>query len=298
MTGRPTIGFAVPAWRAAGSIGETLDSALAQIDVELRVFVGIDGGDDETAPCCSRFEDERLEIRIRDRRLGWVENKNATLREAAGSGVDYVALLPHDDIVAPDYAARLIAEIAAYPGTAVAYSDIRGFGDFTGLMAQPSALGPRIDRLDQLLRGQMGAVSIRGVMPAETVLAALPFRGNRVEDYAADSVWMLRQAAQGELRRLAEPLYRKRYHSRNTHHRWASWNRARRVEAFLVHCEDCLRTVLPYARSRSDRARLAGALRARIERFGPADGALEEEERESFEALLMTFETGGGVVAG
>lgn len=289
MTPRPSIGFAVPAWQAAAFVTETLESALAQIDVDVRVFLGIDDGDEQTNRACRQLKDDRVEIRLRTRRLGWVENKNATIREAATSGVDYVALLPHDDILAPAYAARLIAEIAAHPATAAAYSDIECFGGFAGILTQPSALGGRIDRLDRLLRKQMGAVSIRGVMPADAALAALPFRGNRANDYAADTVWMLRQAAQGELRRVAEPLYRKRYHSANTHGRWAAWGRARRIEAFLVHCEDCFGTVMPFARTSADRERLLAALAARMERLKPADGALEEEERERFEAALTGF---------
>lgn len=287
---RATIGIAVPAWRATAFIAETLRSALDQKDVDIRIQVGVDGGDAATADRCDAFQDSRIAVRIRPERLGWVGNSNATLYEAARSGVDYATILPHDDVIAPDYCARLVAEIEKHPGTAVAYSDILGFGESTIRMEQPSALGSRIERLEWLLRHQMIAIAYRGIMPAEIALQSLPIPANAADDYAADTAWMVRQIAQGEFRRVPEALYLKRYHADNTHSRWQTWNRGKRFEAFLVHCRACFEEAMAFAETADDRGRIVQASMARLDHMRPLFGALghaEQMQRAELENMML-----------
>src|SRR5688500_13058059 len=137
------IGLAIPAWRSARLIGETLHSALSQSGVDVTVMIGVDGADSDTAAACAPFlHDARVHLIVRPTRLGWVKNSAATLADAVATGVDYAAILPHDDILEPGYCAALAAGHRARPGAAVVYSDIVAFGDHRKVLRQESVCGP------------------------------------------------------------------------------------------------------------------------------------------------------------
>jgi hypothetical protein len=65
-------------------------------------------------------------------------------------------------------------------------------------------------------------------------------RANAVESFGADTAWMSRVAAWGDLLRVPGFLYRKRYHDRNVHTRWQQWPEAKRFDAWATHCADML----------------------------------------------------------
>jgi hypothetical protein len=44
----------------------------------------------------------------------------------------------------------------------------------------------------------------------------------------------------GELQRVPETLYRKRYHADNEHSKWSGWPLEARRQAWTVHCADML----------------------------------------------------------
>lgn len=286
MHPNPAIALAIPAWRAAALIGETLRSALAQTGVDVQVFVSIDEADAATAERCAAISDSRVTVHMQEQRLGWVGNSNAALQDALQSDADYVALLPHDDLLLPDYCARLIDTIEANPGTAIAFTDIQNFGTNMNVMARDDVLGTRLERFEALVRGPMKAIPYRGVMPRDVAAKALPLPSNRFEDYAADSVWMLRQAAWGEMRRIPAPLYRKRYHDRNTHGAWADWDRAKRFGAYLQYCRDCQREVGAFTFSDQEQGRLRAAFAFQVQRTRKLFGDLCEDEEERVGAMI------------
>jgi hypothetical protein len=174
--------------------------------------------------------------------LGWVGNCNAVQSLAAG---DYVMLLPHDDLLAPRYLETLVAWAAAHPEAACVYCDIAVQGQAP--IVQPSVCGPPLARQLTLLVGHLSAVAFRGLVRPAALAAVGGPRANEADNFAADTVWMARLARAGELHRVAEALYEKRYHPSNTHKTWAGWDVARQRRAWLVHCREMLDEALQCA---------------------------------------------------
>jgi hypothetical protein len=71
-------------------------------------------------------------------------------------------------------------------------------------------------------------------------------------------------ARRGELRRVPEVLYSKRYHPQNVHTKWATWPVERRKQAWAVHCRDLLEHVLHVEASLAERRLLWQAAAARV----------------------------------
>ena len=73
--GGPLICVGVPVWNGADIVGETLESVLRQRDVQLAVFISVDGADTLSAEACRPFlSDPRVRLAIQPERLGWVRN--------------------------------------------------------------------------------------------------------------------------------------------------------------------------------------------------------------------------------
>lgn len=246
MTPRmPTVCVSVPVWRGAEYVAETLESLLGQRGVALTVVVSVDGADETSVAACRPFlADSRVAVVVQPRRLGWVGNSSAVLAEAASRGTDYVCLQPYDDVLENDYLAELTAAAAGNPAAAVVYSDMQGFGADDTLIRQTTVAGSPFERQLSLLREHFAAAPYRGLMRVSTLRSIIPIAGNRCDDFAADTVWMARQALHGDLVRVPLVLYRKRFHTTNTHTQWWAWPHKRRMTAWIAHCVDMLAVAL------------------------------------------------------
>jgi len=241
----PTVCVGVPVWRGAEYVAETLESLLGQRGVALTVVVSVDGADETSAAACRPFlADSRFAVVVQPRRLGWVGNSSAVLAEAASRGTDYVCLQPYDDVLENDYLAELTAAAAGNPAAAVVYSDMQGFGADDTLIRQTTVAGSPFERQLSLLREHFAAAPYRGLMRVSTLRSIIPIAGNRCDDFAADTVWMARQALHGDLVRVPLVLYRKRFHTTNTHTQWWAWPHKRRMTAWIAHCLDMLAVAL------------------------------------------------------
>lgn len=232
-------------WRASDFVPETLNSILAQRDVELIVRISVDGADTESAEACAPFlADSRCTLTIQPERLGWVGNIAWLLTRAEG---DYVCIQPHDDLLAESYLATLLDAAERQPEAAVLYSDIEAFGTLSGRISQPSVSGSAIARQLSLLLDHFPAVAYRGLTRIAALRQVGVPTGNAFDDYAVDTVWMARLARVGELQRVPLPLYWKRYHAGNTHSAWSHWARERKIAAWADHCADMLAEALKVA---------------------------------------------------
>jgi GT2 family glycosyltransferase len=266
MTPRmPTVCVGVPVWRGAEYVAETLESLLAQRGVTLSVVVSVDGADETSVVACRPFlADSRVALVVQPRRLGWVGNSSAVLAEAVSKDTDYACLQPSDDVLENDYLAELTAAAAAHPAAAVVYSDIQGFGADDTLIRQPTVAGSPFERQLLLLRQHFAAAPYRGLMRASTLRSIIPIAGNRCDDFAADTVWMARQALHGDLVRVPVVSYRKRYHATNTHTQWWTWSHRRRMTAWIAHCLDMLAVALQATVVPSERRMLHEAALERV----------------------------------
>ena len=209
----------IPAWNATDFLAETLAACAAQDVPGLRILVSVDGADRATAAACEPFlADPRFACVVQDRRLGWVGNTNALIAAVA---TEHFAIMPHDDLPAPDWLAALHEVLDAHPRAVCAYADLEGFGTQEITFAQPEITGGPIARRLETLLQHYACVPYRGLFrlpdPARRPFLPTGLPG----DIAADTAWLMELACQGELRRVPRVLVRKRYHPANTHGGWA-----------------------------------------------------------------------------
>jgi hypothetical protein len=209
----------VPAYQAASFVDQTLAAIAGQSEPRFNVLIADDGSSDGTGDRCRVWtqRDARFRLRRHATRLGWVDNVNWLLRQV---DTEYFCLLPHDDLPDPTYLARLLSVLTDRPDVVCAYTDIQQFGDREGIFGQESISGPLPLRFQALLERHYAAVAFRGVTRSEVLHRGAKLRHNRYADRFCDTVWMSDLVAFGELARVAEPLYRKRYADTTVHASW------------------------------------------------------------------------------
>jgi glycosyltransferase involved in cell wall biosynthesis len=110
----------IPNYNHARYLGDAIRSALAQTYGAVEVIVVDDGSTDDSRSVAAEFGD----------RIRYIYQRNAGLSAARNTGVraaqgDYIALLDADDLVEPDYAARLLAALSDVPGADGVYCGFR-----------------------------------------------------------------------------------------------------------------------------------------------------------------------------
>ena len=260
----PLIGVGVPVWRGAAFVAETLESVLNQRGVQLKLFISIDGADADSERACLPFaSDPRVQIVVQPRRLGWVKNTAAVLA-GAGEQAEFVCVQPHDDWVEADYLATLLDAARNHPKAAVVFSDLTVFGTQEGVLSQESVTGTPVERQSVLLTRHFGAVAYRGLNRTSALKTVPPISGNKFGNFACDTVWMARLARAGDLIRVPQAIYHKRYLPSSAHAGWANWHKWQKGAAWIQHCLDMLAEALPVATDREERQLLIDAARARL----------------------------------
>lgn len=205
-----TITVCVPVWNGADFVRETLESLCRQTLTDFRVLISIDRSDDDSVAVCEAYRsDPRFEIFVQPYRLGWVGNINALLSRVE---TPFACILPHDDVIASDYLERLVAHLESHPRALLAYSDIETFGLREERLADPELRGDPLNRIVTFLRSPWRAAAFRGVFRTRVLTRGHYLRPD-ARGHAADTLWLLALAAEGELVRVPETLYRKRIHA-------------------------------------------------------------------------------------
>jgi glycosyltransferase involved in cell wall biosynthesis len=236
MSGHVTIGM--PVYRGLEFVRDSIRSILDQTHDDWDVVFSIDGPDPECEELCRGYlSDSRFRLQVQQQRLGWLANIGWLQQQAAG---EFWCYLPQDDFVRPEYLETMVDHARRWPSAAVVYCDLETFGDRLSTMSCPSVVGDPVVRQLSILLGQFAGVAFRGL----TRVSALRDTGggiveNGADDFGADAVWMAVMATWGELVRVPlPPLYRKRLHGMSAHHVWKTWDRDRRMEAWVAHCHD------------------------------------------------------------
>lgn len=291
----------VPVFRPGQLLVDTLSSIQKQTHDRFRVVISIDGADSESRLLCQRFvADPRFRVITQASRLGWVGNANALLAQV---DTELFCLHPHDDLMHEAYLETLCRHLDRAPRAVTVFADIRMRGaaegrTFDGLMTQSSLVGGPVERQCRLLTEQFNAVAWRGVTRARALQETGPMRTNELENFAEDTVWMAQLARAGELHRVPEPLYIKRYHGRMTHSRWWAWPPKKKRHAWLIHCQEMLAEGLPVTSTRAERLMLWRAAVSRLldlrGHFHGEAGELDRVQRVALLGRFMYRVLGGG----
>jgi glycosyltransferase involved in cell wall biosynthesis len=236
--GPETVTLAVPAYRGGDLIAETLASVRAQTHRDLRVLISVDGPDRATEEACRPFlDDPRFDLVVQPQNLGWVGNFNWLVDRADTA---FWCYMQQDDLIDPTYLSALVSHARAHPQASVVYCDMQTFGDREQPVTMPSVGGSSSGRQLALIHDHFAAVALRGICRLPSLRDAGRLRTHEVDDFASDAVWMSAMARAGELVRVPETLYRKRFHGANVHTAWARWPEERRVLGWIVHCTEML----------------------------------------------------------
>ena len=244
MAVQETVTIGVPVYRGERFLEETLSSIQAQTHAEFRVIMSVDSPDPACEAICARFlDDPRFTMIVQPARLGWVGNLNSLMSRVTGA---FWCYHQQDDLMDPQYLEMLIRHARAHPSAAIVYSDIVPIGRLSGgPFTAPSVLGASpYARVMTMLQEHFPAFAFRGLTRAEALRQAGFVQENAVAHFGVDISWLTAIARYGELHRVAEPLYRKRYHDRNTESQWWSLSQAEQIRSWAHHCVDMLKAAL------------------------------------------------------
>lgn len=155
----PLVGIAIPAYKAAATLEETLRSCLAQTITDWVAYVTVDGSEYRPEQqIVSRLNDSRICLQWNGGCLGQFENFNRAMLSCYAAGVGWIKLLCADDILHPDALERMLAVGQQAPACGLVYGYYRGI-DGTGRV---------VSRCD------VSHIATRVVPSEEYVLDALP----------------------------------------------------------------------------------------------------------------------------
>lgn len=217
MTGLPRVLALTPTYNGEAFLRRTLDSLAAQTYPSLRVLIADDASTDATAEIAESYvrRDARFSLLRQTSNLGWIGNTNALLREARGQA-DYMMFAFHDDVLFPDYVARLAARLDAAPDAVLAFSD----AELTFEDQAPETAA--FTRLEQV-HSPRARTAIMARMPKDWWLPAHGmFRAGAADivgglkrsrrgEVMADWPWLVRLASIGAFEREPEILIRKHF---------------------------------------------------------------------------------------
>lgn len=215
-TGRRVF-IAVPVYKGAHFVGETLRSIQRQEHVDFTVCISIDGDDQESAEACFPFlQDPRFEMYVQPRQLGWAENLNWLIDRCDG---DFFCFWQQDDLAAESYLSRLVNHATRHPEAACLFSDVQWFGTRIDRVATPSLAGFALERvLQQVEHGYYSPFF--GIVRADVLKRVGHVRITPGESALEDQVWLAALAAQGPWHSVPGTLYFKRGHAAETHLAW------------------------------------------------------------------------------
>jgi glycosyltransferase involved in cell wall biosynthesis len=230
----------IPVWNAESFVAETLESARRQTISDIRVLVSVDQSHDGSLAICQRVADgdPRVHVVAQPERLGWVGNVNWLLQRI---DTPYACLLPHDDLIPPDYLEDLLAALCHTDDAVLAFGDLETFGMARSAAIGTDLRGPAFIRVLRFLAESHDAIAWRGVFRTDAARRAGPLDP---DDPAADVGWLLRLTMLGALVRVPSTRYRKRLHPDSvTASAQASGSRAVTGD-WISHCLACRRVVL------------------------------------------------------
>jgi len=114
----PLASIVVPAYNAAATIAETLESLLAQTFFDFELIVVDDGSTDATAAVVARFGDHRIRL-IRQTNRGLAGAHNTGIAYARGR---YIGFCDADDLWVPEKLERHIAHLDANPDVGISFA--------------------------------------------------------------------------------------------------------------------------------------------------------------------------------
>ena len=211
--GRPSVSVVLPVRNGAGTVGQVIESVLAQTCSRIELVISDNASTDGTEEIARRFagEDSRVVYRRHPTNVGLLRNFVSAAHTATGT---YVRWIGDDDSLEPDYVARVLDAFAEDPGrvlvtTEVVYRDDAGLETLdTSYVAMALGSADPVERLAGVLRTLTADTAmvdpLYGVIRRD--VATMP-RKNMMRE---DQVFAARLALAGPWGHVAAPLAARR----------------------------------------------------------------------------------------
>jgi len=231
------ITICIPAYRSENLIAKTLQSAQCQSFGNFVVEIGLEPTDDsyKTYNVCEKYlADSRFNLSVNPKVLGWAQNISNLLKKV---DTPYFIILPHDDILHPDYLSILYEAIKEQPHVSVAYADMFYIGNTRGEKFLALDNDNLFSRLLSFFLAGAEAVPWRGVTRKKVLSEGVTFSHNEYSSFAVECEWALHLIQQGEAYRVPLPLYYKRLinGSKSVSSEWVSSFSEQKLKAALEH---------------------------------------------------------------
>jgi glycosyltransferase involved in cell wall biosynthesis len=209
VTDTPLVSVVIPAYNAAGTVRQAIDSVLNQTVADLEVIVVDDGSRDATAQFVGKVDDPRVRL-ISQANAGVAAARNAGIQEARGR---WVAFLDADDVWLSDKLATQLAAIRSAPGSLASQASVYFVDDQLQILS--------IERCRSSRNGMLDVLGFQNTPAApSTLVADLDFI-KRIGGFDKSLViledWelMIRVARHTNLVNIEEPLAMYRVHPAN-----------------------------------------------------------------------------------
>jgi glycosyltransferase involved in cell wall biosynthesis len=223
---RDPVTICVPAYNSADVIGETLQSIAAQTYRNIRVLISLDPSCDATDRVCAPFlADPRFRLVRQAERLGWPNNVNWLLDQVR---TDYYCIIFHDDVIDPDYVARLMRCLRREPDVLCAYPLLKHFGNTPSETHIAGLDGEKFERALHFFSLPLNSVPIRGLTRIEALRRGLRLREMETGGYIAEALYVFELALLGKSRRVKRTSYHSRYRPGSVSKEWQKWSADRK----------------------------------------------------------------------
>ncbi len=223
---RDLVTICVPAHMAADFIVETLQSISAQTYRNVRVLISLDPSSDGTDDVCRPFlADPRFHLIRQPTRLGWPGNVNYLLDQVQSS---YYCIIFHDDLIDPDYIARLMRCLRRSPSTLCAYPLLEHFGHEPAKTSIASLEGDRFERALGFFSQPLNSVPIRGLTRIDALRRGLRLRDLGTGGFVAECLYVFELALLGNCKRVGRTRYYSRYRPDSVSKGWRAWSAERK----------------------------------------------------------------------
>jgi glycosyltransferase involved in cell wall biosynthesis len=234
---RHLVTVCVPAYNAADFIAETLQSIATQTYRNIRVLISLDPSTDDTERVCQPFlADPRFKLIRQPTRLGWPGNVNYLLDQVRS---DYFCLIFHDDLISPDYIARLMRRLHKAPAAVCAFPLFKRFDADVGETRITSLVGDRYQRASGFLQQPLHAVPLRGVTRTAALRQGLRLHELGTGGFFAEGLYVFELALLGDCVRSSRAVYRSRYRPDSVSRGWRAWSGERKRAAWRPLLQAC-----------------------------------------------------------
>jgi hypothetical protein len=280
LTPRVTVG--IPVFRGVGLVEDALQSLAAQTFKDFEAVISVDGNDAASAARCVRYQrDGRFRVFMQEKQLGFANNLNWLAQRCE---TEFFVYLGQDDRLDTNYIAQLLAAADRHPEALVIYCDMAWFGALPSIGFEPELPGTAFQRVSVQLRRRHW-MALRGLRRVKPMKAVAPLVADSPDLVLEDIIWFTEVMRAGTARRVPQPLYLKRRHTRSISNRQQSWPTERTRRAWLHAWSHMLRAALPTATTPQEARRLLAialrsmALEADGQRWFIDIGALSDQER-------------------